>query len=164
MPKRSNPSDSIFNLLAIEAPRFGSGEVARILGVELWQLNRFLSRYELKSSGRLGEGRGSRRVYNQEDIYRIATAMSLIRDGFALKLVAQIIATLEDEDFHGGHNERYEFSEFGISLQRGDAGPMVRIFRSDKFPLINAESKTYYAMNLSKITHDVDRRIASLEK
>ena len=164
MPKRSNPSDSFFNLPTIESPRFGSGEVAETLGVELWQLNRFLSRYELSSSGQLGQGRGSRRLYNTDDVYRVATAMFLIKDGFAPKLVAQITQTLEDADFFGGHNEEGEFSAFGICLRRDESGPKVHIFRSDSPPQVGVESKTYYALNLSSITRSVDRRIALLKK
>ena len=163
MPKRSDPED-IFETQSIAVPRFGSGEVAQILGVELWQLNRFLSRYELKASGQLGEGRGSRRVFNEEDIYRVATAMFLIRDGFAPKLVAQIMTTLEDEDFYGGVDDEGEFSEFGISLYRTRAGPGVRIFRADKFPEVSADSTTYYAVSLGNITSSVHRRISSLKK
>ena len=151
-----------FSVGSVLVPRFGSGEVAQILRVELWKLNRFLSRYELKSSGQLGQGRGSRRFYNTEDIYRLATAMFLIRDGFAPKTVNSIMQQLEDEDFYGGHDERGEFAEFGISLRRTDKDdPEVRIFRASSPPDVNAETKTYYVLNLSTITRDVNREIAS---
>ena len=153
--------DDVFDFGSVPIPHFGSGEVASILGIELWKLNQFLSRYELKSSGKLGQGRGSRRLYNTEDIYRIATAMFLIRDGFAPKTVNSIMQQLEDEDFYGGHDERGEFAEFGISLRRTDKGPEVRIFRATKPPEVNPESKTYYVLNLSTITDEVNRKIAS---
>jgi len=149
----------IFDFGSLPVPHFGSGEVALILGVELWKLNRFLARYELKSSGQLGQGRGSRRVYNTEDIYRIATAMFLIRDGFAPKTVNSIMQQLEDEDFYGGHDDRGEFDEFGISLRRTDKGPEVRIFRASHPPEVGPETKTYYVVNLSTITRDVNRAI-----
>jgi hypothetical protein len=148
----------------VEVSRFGSGEVAAYLGVEQWQLNRFLARYELSSWGQLGEGRGSRRVYKTEDIYRIKTAMFLIRDGFAPRLVAQIMRRLEDVDFYGAHDSEGEFQELGIALSRSEKGPDVDIFRADKPPKISTESKTYYALKLSTIRHIVDREIASRKK
>ena len=163
-PKRTSEFDDFLQANLIEVPRFGSGEVATILGIELWKLNRFLSRYELSSSGQLGEGRGSRRLYTTEDIYRIRTAMFLIRDGFAPKLVAQIMQRLEDIDFHGFQDAEDEFRELGVSLSRGDKGPAVHIFRADNPPEISIESKTYYALKLSTITLSVDRQIASLKK
>lgn len=163
-PRRTSESDDFFQAAPIHVPRFGSGEVAMILGVELWKLNRFLLRYELSSSGQLGKGRGSRRLYTTEDVYRIRTAMFLIQDGFAPKLVAQIMQRLEDEDFHGIQDAEGEFRELGVSLSRGDKGPAVHIFRADKPPEISTDSKTYYALDLSNITRSVDRQIASLKK
>jgi DNA-binding transcriptional MerR regulator len=163
-PKRTSRANDFYPPPSIHVPRFGSGEVATILGVELWKLNRFLSRYELSSSGQLGEGRGSRRLYTTEDVYRIATAMFLIQDGFAPKLVAQVMQKLEDEDFHGTQDAEGEFRESGVSLSREGKGPAVHIFRADKPPVISTESKTYYALDLSTITRSVDRQIASAQK
>src|SRR6266496_3802574 len=161
--KRKEADDDVFATQMIDVPRFGSGQVAEILGVELWQLNRFLSRYELTSSGQLGEGRGSRRLYTTEDVYRIRAAMFLIRDGFAQKLVAQIMPRLEDEDFQGRHDSEGEFREFGIALSRSKKGPAVNLFRADAPPKIDPDSDTYYALRLSTITQIVDRRIAELK-
>jgi DNA-binding transcriptional MerR regulator len=141
-------------------PRFGSGEVGEILGIEPWQLHRFLSRYDLTSSGQLGEGRGSRRLYTTEDIYRIKMAMWLIRDGFAPKLVAQIMQRIEDVDFYGSQDEG-DFQENGVSLQRADKGPEVRFFRADKPLKVGLESETYYAVLFSTITRIVNERIVA---
>ena len=164
MRKRTARVADFWGTAAVDVPRFGSGEVAAILGVEQWELNRFLSRYELSSSGKLGEGRGSRRLYTTEDIYRIRTSMFLIRDGFAPKLVAQIMQRLEDVDFYGTQDEEGEFRELGISLSRGDQGPTVHIFRADNPPEISTTSKTYYGLDLSTITRWVDQRIALQKK
>jgi hypothetical protein len=153
--------DDFFGTPSIPKPHFGSGQVAEILKVELWKLNRFLSRYELTSSGQLGEGRGSRRVYANEDIYRIATAMFLINDGFTPKVVTEIMQGLEDADFYGEHDQEGEFYQFGISLRRTQAGPEVHFFREGHTPQLGPDSKTYYAIELSTITRMVDRSIAA---
>jgi hypothetical protein len=148
---------------APEPRRYGSGEVGEILGIEPWQLHRFLSRYELTSSGQLGEGRGSRRLYTTEDIYRIKMAMLLIRDGFAPKLVAQIMQRIEDVDFLGIRQEG-DFVESGVSLQRTDKGPQVRFFRADKPLKVGLESETYYAVLFSTITRIINERIVAWRK
>jgi hypothetical protein len=160
MPRRSD----VFETGSIRVPHFGSGEVAQIVGLDLWELNRYLSRYSLTSSGQLGQGRGSRRWYNPEDVFRIATSIFLIKDGFAPKLVAEAVQKLEDEDFYGSHDQRGEFSEFGISFRRTDSGPEVHIYRADKPPELKMGSKTYYAIDLSAITKLVNQRIALLQK
>ena len=49
----------------------------------------------------------------------------------------------------------------GVSLRRTENGPEVRIFRASHPPEVNPETKTYYVLNLSTITHDVNRAIAS---
>jgi hypothetical protein len=154
----------VFETASIPVPQFGSGQVAQILNVELWKLNRFLSRYELSSSGQLGEGRGSRRVYTTWDVYRIATAMFLINDGFTPKLTAEIMQTLEDTDFYGDHDEEGDLHELGIALRRTNKGPDVRTFRTSRPPQLGFDSNTYYAVELTTITRSVDRAIAALKK
>jgi len=149
---------------APEPARFGSGQVGEILGIEPWQLHRFLSRYELTSSGQLGEGRGSRRLYTTEDIYRIKMAMLLIRDGFAPKLVAQIMQEVEDLDFYGSQDDEGDFVERGVSLQRTDKGPKVRSFPADNPPKVGLENETYYAVVFSTITRIVNERIVAWRK
>lgn len=72
---------------------FSSSQVASILGIKLWKLNRLLSHYMLKSSGSLGQGRGSRRIFNEEDVRQIAIVMFLNRDGFTPKLVNKMQQT-----------------------------------------------------------------------
>jgi len=163
MPKRKTERRDFWGTPEVDSPRFGTGAVARILEVELWELNRFLSRYKL-SPDQLGQGRGSRLVYTVEDVYRIKIAMFLIRDGFAIKLVAQIMQQFEDRDFQGFQDREGGFWKLGISLWRSEKGPEVRFYRADTPPEINPDSKTYYALNFSTITRDVDRRIAELEK
>lgn len=139
---------------------FGSGEVAEMFGMPAWEFHRFLGRYQLTSSGQLGKGRGSRRWFKTEDVYRIATALFLIRDGFAPAFVADIVQELEDLDFYGGH----EFTAFGISLRRTEDKPEIRIFKSNAPPEMKPGGETFYAVNLSQVTKEADQRIAKLKR
>lgn len=143
---------------------FGSGEVAEIFNLEPWRLHRILGRYELTSSGQLGRGRGSRRWFTTEDIYRIATALFLIEDGFGSKMVSSIVQTLEDEDFYGTHNERGEFSEMGVLLKRTSKGRQAAAFRLNTPPEIRLSGPIYYALALNQITQMIDRRIKEVDE
>jgi hypothetical protein len=159
--------DDLENLLderAAEVRHFGSGEVADIFGIEPWELHRILSRYELTSSGQLGTGRGSRRWFTKEDIYKIGTARFLIEDGFSREMVSSIVQTLEDRDFYGAHNECGDFSEMGIFLRRSKKDRTVGTFRSDALPEIRVGGPIYYSLNLDQITRQVDRTIQEKDR
>ena len=156
--------DDVLDKKPLAIPQFGAAEVEAILRIEHWRLHRFLSRYKLTTSGQLGEGRGSRRVFSTEDIYRIATAAFLIRDGFAHKLVAQIVSLLEDEHFHGSHDDKGVFSTFGLLLRRTGKGPEASTFRLSHPPTLTLDGPVYYALDLGVITQEVNDRIAKLKK
>jgi len=156
--------EDFFPTSSAKVPHFGSGEVAAILGKEPWELHRILTRYQLRSAGQLGQGRGSRRWFTTEDIYRIATALFLIKDGFGSKIVSSIVQTLEDSEFYGGHDEHGAFSQLGVLLRRTKEGPQVRTFRSDAPPELRIEGPAYYALRLDQITRTIDRRIREIKQ
>jgi DNA-binding transcriptional MerR regulator len=161
--KYKNSIDEFFVTHVAKVRHFGSGEVAKILGVTPLQLHRLLTRHQLTSSGQLGQGKGSRRWFTIEDIYRIATAIFLIKDGFNAKTVSSAVQTLEDEDFYGTHDERGEFSEMGIFLKRATGEPEVGTFRSDSRPELRVGGDVYYALPLDQVTRTIDRRIRQAE-
>src|SRR5229473_2859217 len=86
--------------IAVES--FGTGEVAKLLGIPIWRLQKFIDspQYQFSPEGKLGKGLGSRRVFSQEDIYRIALAARLVEDGFAAKFVGSILEQFDDYDFN----------------------------------------------------------------
>lgn len=87
------PSTSVYN--------FTSKQVASILELEPWRLQKFLNspQYNLDKSDRLGDGTGSRRVFSNLDIYRLGLAAHLVNDGFGYRFVAAAIQQLERDDF-----------------------------------------------------------------
>src|SRR5207245_9467850 len=94
MKRKPNPLNSFFppsKAPAVEG--FGTGEVAGVLGIPVWRLQKFLDspQYQLSAEGKLGSGAGSRRVFTREDIYRIAIAKHLVQDGFAAKFVGLLV-------------------------------------------------------------------------
>src|SRR5258708_25286091 len=88
---------------AARMPTYGTGEVASFVGAEIWRIQKYLDspKYRISPTGRLGSGKGSRRVFTLEDIYRLGVAEHLVRNGFSYKFVSEAVQQLEDEDLLG---------------------------------------------------------------
>ena len=107
MTRKSNSFEKLFKgvpNVALEG--FPAGEVAEILRVPMWRLQKFIDspQYKFSPKGKLGKGQGSRRVFTREDIYRVALAARLVEDGFAARFVGSILEEFEDHDFNESHD------------------------------------------------------------
>jgi hypothetical protein len=147
-----------------KVPSFGTGEVAEILNVPIWRLQKFLDspRYQLKPDGRLGQGRGSRRTFSTEDIYRIAITARMAADGFTATFVGSMLEQIEDYDFHPGHDsEGNEISaQIGLIGLRRDAQGTPEPKFYNKAPMLGEKDSPYYLLDASEIIAGVDKRIA----
>ena len=146
----------------IDLPRFSFGAVCKVLGLEAWRLQKFLDspRYRLEASRQQGEGKGSRKWFSTFDVYRIGIASFLAKDGFAPKLIAEILERLGDRDL-------IDFDEHGevrpgLSLTRTGMGPRLDFFRSGHRPAIKPGGEVFYVLDLGEIIDDIDRRIEEL--
>jgi len=150
-----------FGGFAVDIPVFSTGEAAEILGVEIWRLQKFVDveSYRISPSGQLGRGRGSRRTFYPVDIYRLATASRLVRDGFAPKHVAKVLEHLDDEDLSGEMSEQGAITRCGIYFTRGKTGPAVHFFPSGKPPKITESGPEYYILDLDLLADEIDQRI-----
>ena len=103
MTKKRRIIDDPLETPAARLPTYGTGEVAAILGTEIWRVQKYLDspKYGLSPSGSLGSGRGSRRVFSLQDIYRLGVAEHLVRNGFSYKFVSEALQQIEDEDLLG---------------------------------------------------------------
>jgi DNA-binding transcriptional MerR regulator len=148
----------------LDVPKFSTGTVAEILGLQVWRLQKFLDspQYQLSASGQLGEGKGSRRWFTTEDVYRIGIAAFLAKDGFNPKLIAQILQSFGDRDLldFDEHGE----VRYGIKLIRTKKGPRLDTFRSGHPPDLKPGGDVYYVLDLGVITVEIDRRIEELAK
>jgi len=70
---------------------YGTAQVAEILGIPEWRVKNFSegAAYRLPPAHRIGKGRGSRRLYGWEDIFRIAIADHLVNCGFTAESVGR---------------------------------------------------------------------------
>lgn len=168
MTRKSNSFEKQFKGVPNIAPEgFPAGEVAEILGVPMWRLQKYIDspQYKFSPEGKLGKGQGSRRVFTREDIYLLALVGRLVGDGFAAKFVGSILEEkFEDYDFYGSHDrEGKEVRSPGfLGLLRGAGGPKAKFF--DKPPTLGEQDSPYYVLNIYEVTGEIDKRIARMKK
>ena len=75
------------------AELYGTKQVAEILGIPEWRVKNFTEgeAYRLPPAHRVGSGRGSRRLYDWSDIFRIGLAEQLVKAGFTAEAVGQAV-------------------------------------------------------------------------
>jgi hypothetical protein len=68
---------------------YGTKQVAEFLDIPIWRVKNFSEgrAYGLPPSQTVGTGRGSRRLYSEADIYRMAIANALVDLGFSPEVV-----------------------------------------------------------------------------
>ncbi len=162
--KRRDPFASLHGP-SVTLPAFGTGEAAKVLGIPIWRLQNFLSsrQYRLSPSGQLGKGRGSRQMFRTEDLYRLAIAAFLVRDGFTPKLVSTVLQAIEDSDLID-FDERGQVPPPVVAFRRGTEGAKVEFFPSGQPPAMKAGGPIYYALEMDKIIDEIDRRIEAFER
>lgn len=151
--KTRQASDEFFQTPELPTHIFRAGDVGRILGIEKWRLEKFLTgkQFRLSASGQLGKGQGSWRLFSHQDIYRLGIANRMVNDGFTAKFVSVVLQEVED-------SELLDFDEHGRST-----APNLGLFRSNKGPyvaFVSAEkSEPYYVLKLWELIRDIDKRI-----
>ena len=77
---------------------YGTRQVAAVLGLPEWRVKNFSEgeAYRLPPSLRVGRGRGSRRVYGWEDIFRIGLADRLVKFGFTPESVGAAVREIPE--------------------------------------------------------------------
>jgi hypothetical protein len=151
--KMRQASDDFFQMPALPTHIFRAGDVGRILGIEKWRLEKFLTgkQFRLRASGQLGKGQGSWRLFSHQDLYRLGIANRLVQDGFTAKFVSLVLQEIYDEDL-------LDIDEEGRST-----APNLGVFRSDKGPyvtFVGAERKEpYYVLKVWELIRDIDTRV-----
>ena len=164
--KNERPASDFFaGIQAATVHRFGTGEIAHILSLPMWRLQRLLEnpRYRLAPEGRLGVGRGSRRVFRAEDIYRIAAALYLVRDGFSTKLISRALRSTEDVDLFEWNGEEGCVDAPNVYFVRGRKQTEFELIHGKGSADMSAKGAPYYVLNLDEIVREIDRRICAME-
>src|SRR5438132_10376336 len=135
MKKKSKPEDEdVLQTPSLPLATFGTGAVAQILGISMRRLQGYLEspKYEISPTKQLGTGRGSRRVFYEEDIYRLGVAEHLVRDGFSYKFVSNSLQQLDDKELLGPFDSEGRELDLVYALAGGEDKLQMRGFPRDK--------------------------------
>jgi len=144
----------------LDIPQFTAKEVVRILEIEEWRLQKFLNspQYQLSASGRLGRGRGSRRLFSRADILRFGVADHLVRDGFSPRFVADALQQIEDEELEGVGREG-EPVDMSVIFSQRKGGAVARFIRRNEISTALSTEVSSYFLDLPKLTGRIEQRI-----
>lgn len=163
MAKKTKPKDDILETPSVRIPTFGTGEVARILGTEIWRVQKYLDspKYRITpSTSGLGSGKGSRRVFTDVDVYRLGIAEHLVRNGFSYKFVSEALQQFDDKDLLGPFNEEGEELDLVYVLVGGEKNLTVRAFGRDKTigEMTRAvRTPSFYVVDLNAVIKEIQK-------
>jgi hypothetical protein len=147
----------VFDLPELPTHVFRAGDVAWVLNMEKWRLEKFLTgkQYNLSPYGHLGEGQGSWRLFSHQDIYRLGIAQWMAVDGFTAKFINLVLQEIEDRDLlerdkHGDANPP------DIGVYRTKNGPEVGFVHA------HAKEGPYYVLKLRDLIATIDQGIYKL--
>jgi hypothetical protein len=141
-----------------EVPRFSTGEAAEALRMPIWRLQKFLDvkSYPLWPSTQLGRGKGKRRIFSKEDLYRVAIADFLLKDGFTPKVVAEVLEMIEDRNFIDYDEEGEATLGFYILREPVTRKRSFRLFRPDRS---HPPKEAYYSLDFGFAMAEVEMGI-----
>ena len=158
-------NEGVLDTPSLPLPTFGTGEVARILGVEIWRIQSYLDspKYQISPTGQqLGTGRGSRRVFTDEDVYRLGIAEHLVRDGFSYKFVSKALQQIDDEDLLGPFDSEGRELDLVYALVGGEENLQVHGISRNKTIADLAKrfkSPSLYLLDITKIVIEIQKRM-----
>src|SRR5579862_8515108 len=116
--KQKDAAATFIRTEAFSPRQFGTGEAAEILDIPIWRLQKFLDsgQYNLSSEGKLGRGRGSRRIFRKEDLHRLALANWLVKDGFAPPFIGSVVQQLDDNEVGVYFDQKGEEKSLGVAF------------------------------------------------
>src|SRR5438445_584082 len=142
---------------------FELSEVADLLHrsnstVKNWTIGRPLS---IKPSIRASRGKGSRNLYSREDVYLLALAAQLSRDGFAPNTVKQVFKELKGRsDLLGSNYSTLVISSPEDRLEvKFLTGPLTISLHER----LRADVIGSYVLNLTKLVKWVETRIEGMQ-
>jgi DNA-binding transcriptional MerR regulator len=144
-------------------PTFGTGKAAQILGISIRRLQGYVEspQYQLHPSEQLGTGRGSRRVFYEEDIYRLGIAEHLVRDGFSYKLVSKALQQMADDDLLGPFDSEGQEIDRVYVLVGGEENLQVQPVRRNRTIADLAKqfkSPSLYLLDIGKVKTEIQKR------
>jgi hypothetical protein len=162
--KRQDTFDEFFPAHPLPVHIFRAGDVLDIVGIEKWRLEKFLTgkQYRLSPSGYIGKGAGSWRLFSLEDVYRIAIANRLVRDGFTAKFVSLVLENISPAELlERDHMGESAVPDVGVFRAQRDE-PDVRFISSSR--TAQEKQQPYYVLRLAELLPKIDARISAVTK
>lgn len=79
---------------------FTTAEAADIADIPIWRLQKFLIGKRARlSSGQIGKGKGSRRLFSLADLQQLGLAAHLWRDGFSAVFIGAVIDRFQKDPY-----------------------------------------------------------------
>lgn len=165
MKAKAKATDDILKDPTVPMPTFGTGEVARVLGTEIWRVQKFLDspKYRItpRTSG-LGIGKGSRRVFTDVDVYRLGVADHLVRKGFSYKFVSAALEQLDDNDLLGPFGDEGEEIDLVYVLIEREGKLEVTGFGRDRTirdMTKRVRSSSFYVLDVNAVINEIQKRM-----
>jgi hypothetical protein len=165
MRRKKNPTEDILRSPTVPLRKFGTGEVARILETEIWRVQKYLDspKYGIKPRAEpLGTGKGSRRLFEELDVFRLGIAEQLVRNGFSYKFVSAALQQLEDNDLLGPFSEDGEELDLIYLLSGGEDYVQIHGIGRDKTTREMAKSAhntSFYILDLNDVIKRIQRKM-----
>jgi len=137
------------------AELYGTSQVAEILSIPEWRVKNFSEgeAYRLPPAHRVGSGRGSRRLYDWADIFRIAIANHLVEFGFTAEAVGRAVREIP-ESVLGPY----------IAMLQSE-NPNTEGLSAKETPLlVSTGYNTWQVRNASRVSREIRRTLKHTEK
>jgi DNA-binding transcriptional MerR regulator len=162
--KAKTQAEDVLQTPSVAFQTFGTGEVARILGVDIRRIQGYVDsfKYHISPTGKLGTGRGSRRLFYVEDVYRLGIAEHLVQNGFSYKFVSEALQQLEDEDLLGPFSDEGEELDRVCVLAGGEKNLKVCGIERDRTirEITKAvRSPSFYVLDLNAVIMEIQKRM-----
>jgi hypothetical protein len=154
----------IFRPIEIQVPEFTTGQASEILGIDTWRLQKFLDSptFKLRPNRLVGPaGRGSRRIFRDTDLYRIAIAARMTEDGFTAAVAADAASQLDKVDVSGS-DVQGRSQDYVLCLVRTKGRPQAEVL----YDMKSAKSREgcYYQLRLSEVLKPIRKRVNEYSK
>ena len=151
-------------------PLFGAQEVAAILKIKPWKLQKLLESPTLKlpEPRKLGTAIRSTRVFTDADVLRIALAVELAADGLSAKGIGStVLPEFEDNEQILGLGVRggeMQSVQYGVGIMRSGARRTAEVFAWDRRENFVTKNKPYYVRNVTELIEKYSERIKAAKK
>ncbi len=147
---------------------FGSGDLARVLGVDLWRIKNFSqgAAYRLPALQTIGSGTRRMRIYRTVDVFRFAVANQLEQSGHDPESIGAALDAIPAKHLDSWTDFAPDNAKDALVLCWLDSKWKVIKSKEARAAIADAleQSQPVVALNLYTLFSDVTKRVAQLQK